>query len=57
MISRPLQITIFLLLIGVLAGGIYMNRLQQGEERRDESRTIGANYDVKARWTSGREGI
>lgn len=37
MISRPLQITIFLLLVGVLAGGIYMNQLKQREQRRDES--------------------
>ncbi len=35
MISRPIQITIFLLLIGVLAGGIYMNRLKQREDRRE----------------------
>ena len=37
MISRPAQITIFLLLIGVLAGGIYMNRLKQREDRREAS--------------------
>lgn len=37
MISRPMQITIFLLLIGVLAGGIYMNRLKQREESRDQT--------------------
>ena len=38
MISRPVQITIFLLLIAVLAGGIYMNRLKQREELRDQAR-------------------
>jgi hypothetical protein len=37
MISRPVQITIFLLLVGVLAGGIYMNRLKQREERRNQA--------------------
>jgi hypothetical protein len=37
-ISRPAQITIFLLLAGVLAGGIYMNQLKQREELREQSR-------------------
>ena len=42
MISRPMQITIFLLLVGVLAGGVYMNRLQQREELRDRAQENGA---------------
>jgi hypothetical protein len=33
MIARHLQITISVLLVGVLVGGIYMNRLKQREER------------------------
>lgn len=41
MISRPMQITIFLLLVGVLAGGIYMNRLKQREEVRLQSAPTG----------------
>jgi hypothetical protein len=32
MIARHVQITIFVLLLGVLAGGIYMNRLKQREQ-------------------------
>jgi len=40
MISRPMQITIFLLLIGVLAGGIYMNHIEQ-RELRDQPRAAG----------------
>src|SRR5437868_4426120 len=32
MIARHLQITIFVLLIGVLAGGVYMNQLAQREQ-------------------------
>lgn len=40
MISRPIQITIFLLLIGVLAGGIYMNRLKQREEVRGQTTSM-----------------
>ncbi len=42
MISRPVQITIFLLLIGVLIGGIYMNRLKQREDRRQAASTNAA---------------
>lgn len=42
MISRPVQITIFLLLAGVLAGGIYMNRLKQREDLREQVRTSAA---------------
>ena len=42
MISRPVQITIFLLLAGVLAGGIYMNRLKQREDLREQVRASGA---------------
>src|SRR3954469_9937094 len=37
MISRPIQITIFLLLVAVLASGIYMNRLKQREELRNQN--------------------
>jgi hypothetical protein len=39
MISRPVQITIFLLLVSVLAGGIYMNLLKQREDRREATRS------------------